>query len=58
MGHSTFARYLKLGLIPAPDKKIGPLNMWFESSISAAVAALPCGRPLKDTPRAEQAVAQ
>jgi hypothetical protein len=44
IGSSTFARYLKLGLVPPPDKKVGPLNMWFEPQIAATVAALPTGR--------------
>jgi hypothetical protein len=61
IGNSTFARYLKLGLIPPPDKKIGPLNMWFESKIFETVAALPTGKSLKKSPAlppgGEQAVA-
>jgi hypothetical protein len=57
IGNSTFARHLKLGLIPAPDKKVGPLNMWFESTIAATVAGLPCGRTLKDATPDEQAAA-
>jgi hypothetical protein len=50
MANSTFARKLKLGLIPPPDKKIGPLNMWFEITISKTVAALPAGRSVKGAP--------
>jgi hypothetical protein len=62
IGNSTFARYLKLGLVPTPDKKVGPLNMWFEPTIAATVAALPTGRarevaPRKETSIEEQAVA-
>jgi hypothetical protein len=62
MGHSTFARHLKLGFIPAPDKKVGPLNMWFETTVAATIAALPTERPTKPQPRnslpmEEQAVA-
>jgi hypothetical protein len=57
IGNSTFARHLKLGLIPPPDKKVGPLNMWFESTISATVAGLPPGRTLKRAPQEEQAAA-
>jgi hypothetical protein len=48
IGNSTFARYLKLGLVPVPDKKVGTLNMWFEPTIAATVAALPAGRALKN----------
>jgi hypothetical protein len=51
MGHSTFARHLKLGLIPAPDKKVRPLNMWFETTVAATIAALPTERPSKLQPR-------
>jgi hypothetical protein len=40
-GRSTFARYLQLGLIPPPDKKLGTLNRWFEKTMAAAVEALP-----------------
>jgi hypothetical protein len=43
-GRSTFARYLQLGLIPPPDKKLGTLNRWFETTMAAAVEALPTGR--------------
>ena len=57
IGNSTFARHLKLGLIPPPDKKVGPLNMWFESTIAATVAGLPCGRTLKGATSDEQAAA-
>ncbi len=63
MGKSTFARHLKLGLIPPPDKKNGPLSMWFETTIANTVEALPCGRarrvavPNADMPTEEQAVA-
>ncbi|WP_156175698.1 hypothetical protein [Bradyrhizobium sp. LTSP849] len=46
-GRSTFARYLSLGLIPPPDKKLGTLNRWYETTIAAAVEALPTARPLK-----------
>jgi hypothetical protein len=43
-GKSTFARYLQTGLIPPPDKKLGTLNRWFETTIAAAVEALPKAR--------------
>lgn len=43
-GRSTFARYLQMGLIPPPDRKLGTLNRWFESTIAAAVEALPKAR--------------
>jgi hypothetical protein len=43
-GKSTFARYLQTGLIPPPDRKLGTLNRWFETSMSAAVKALPKAR--------------
>ena len=46
-GRSTFARYLHLGLIPPPDKKLGTLNRWYETTIAAAVEALPTVRALK-----------
>ncbi|MGY4428456.1 hypothetical protein ACVWWO_000933 [Bradyrhizobium sp. F1.13.1] len=51
-GKSTFARYLSLGLIPPPDKKLGTLNRWYETTIAAAVEALPTARSPKGTPRA------
>ena len=61
IGSSTFARYLKLGLVPGPDKKVGPLNMWFELTIFETVAALPPGRspkaPPGRSPNEEQAAA-
>lgn len=44
IGNSTFARYLKLGVVPGPDKKVGTLNMWFETTIANTVAALPPGK--------------
>jgi hypothetical protein len=40
-GRSTFARYLQMGLIPPPDRKLGQLNRWFETTMAAAVEALP-----------------
>jgi hypothetical protein len=40
-GKSTFARYLQTGLIPPPDKKLGTLNRWKETTMAAAVEALP-----------------
>jgi hypothetical protein len=40
-GKSTFARYLQTGLIPPPDRKLGTLNRWLETSMAAAVEALP-----------------
>jgi hypothetical protein len=43
-GKSTFARYLQLGLIPAPDKKLGTLNRWHETTMAAALEALPKAR--------------
>jgi hypothetical protein len=46
-GKSTFARYLSLGLIPPPDKKLGTLNRWYETTMAAAVEALPKVRALK-----------
>jgi hypothetical protein len=57
IGSSTFARYLKLGLIPPPDKKVGPLNMWFEPHIAATVAALPSGRGSNSSANVGQAAA-
>jgi hypothetical protein len=62
LGRSTFARHLQLGLIPAPDKKLGPLNRWYETTIAKAVAALPTERvlnrkPPKVAPSDERAVA-
>jgi hypothetical protein len=57
MGKSTFARHLKLGLLPKPDKKLGPLSMCVETSMAEAVAALPSGRASKSTTSSEQAVA-
>jgi hypothetical protein len=57
IGNSTFARYLKLGIVPGPDKKVGPLNMWFEPTIAATVAALPSGRAVKPSHKEEQAAA-
>jgi len=57
IGNSTFARYLKLGLVPLPDKKVGPLNMWFEPTIAATVAALPSGRAPEPSPSEDQAAA-
>jgi hypothetical protein len=57
MGKSTFARHLKLGLIPPPDKKIGPLSMWFETTISATVAGLPGSRRTTNAGLNEQAAA-
>ncbi len=43
-GRSTFARWLKIGLLPPPDKKLGTLNRWKEISMAAAVEALPTMR--------------
>ena len=43
-GKSTFARYLQIGLIPPPDAKLGALNRWRETTIAAAVEALPKAR--------------
>ncbi len=43
-GKSTFARYLQTGLIPPPDKKLGTLNRWKETTMAAAVEALPEAR--------------
>jgi hypothetical protein len=43
-GKSTFARYLQIGLIPAPDVKLGALNRWRETTMAAAVEALPAAR--------------
>jgi hypothetical protein len=40
-GRSTFARYLQTGLIPPPDKKLGTLNRWYETTMAATVEALP-----------------
>jgi hypothetical protein len=54
-GKSTFARYLALGLIPPPDAKLGALNRWNETTMAAAVKALPQARALKGVK--EQAVA-
>jgi hypothetical protein len=56
-GKSTFARYLALGLIPPPDKKLGTLNRWYESTIAAAVEALPNARARQGASAQEQAVA-
>ena len=39
-GRSTFARYLQTGLIPPPDRKLGTLNRWFETTMAATVEAL------------------
>ena len=41
VGRSTFARHLQTGLIPPPDRKLGTLNRWFETSMAAAIEALP-----------------
>jgi hypothetical protein len=41
---STFARYLQTGVLPPPDKKLGTLNRWFETTMAAAVEALPKAR--------------
>jgi hypothetical protein len=57
LGRSTFARHLQLGLIPAPDKKVGPLNRWFETTMAATVAALPNGRAHDSPLNRERAVA-
>jgi hypothetical protein len=43
-GKSTFARYLQIGLIPQPDAKLGALNRWQETTMAAAVKALPKAR--------------
>jgi hypothetical protein len=56
-GRSTFARYLALGLIPPPDKKLGTLNRWYETTIAAAVEALPNVRARQDVSTQAQAVA-
>jgi hypothetical protein len=48
-GKSTFARYLQTGLIPAPDKKLGTLNRWYETTMVAAVEALPEARERQRT---------
>jgi hypothetical protein len=48
-GKSTFARYLQLGLIPAPDKKLGTLNRWHETTMAAAVEGLPGARERQRT---------
>jgi hypothetical protein len=49
-GRSTFARYLQLGLIPPPDRKLGTLNRWYETTMVAAVEALPTKRTSKAAP--------
>jgi hypothetical protein len=46
-GRSTFARYLQMGLIPPPDRKLGTLNRWYETTMAAAVEALPTTRATK-----------
>jgi hypothetical protein len=56
LGRSTFARHLHVGLIPAPDKKVGPLNRWFETTMAATVAALPTGRLREGATSDERAV--
>jgi hypothetical protein len=43
-GKSTFARHLQMGVIPPPDKKLGTLNRWYETTMAAAVGALPKAR--------------
>ena len=43
-GKSTFARYLQTCLIPPPDKKLGSLNRWYETTMAAALEALPGAR--------------
>ena len=57
LGRSTFARHLQLGLIPSPDKKVGPLNRWFETTMAATVAALPTGRAREGAPDREEVAA-
>jgi hypothetical protein len=39
-GRSTFARWLKIGLIPPPDVKLGALNRWRETRMASVVEAL------------------
>jgi hypothetical protein len=56
LGRSTFARHLQLGLIPPPDKKVGPLNRWFETTLATTVAKLPTGRALNCAKADEKAV--
>jgi hypothetical protein len=43
-GRSTFARYLQTGVIPPADRKLGTLNRWYETTMAAAVEALPKAR--------------
>ena len=57
LGRSTFARHLQLGLIPAPDKKVGSLNRWFETTMATTVAALPAGRGCEQASGEERAAA-
>jgi hypothetical protein len=52
-GRSTFARYLQTGLIPPPDRKLGTLNRWFETTMAAAVEALPKARERQSTVRTQ-----
>jgi hypothetical protein len=38
---STFSHLLARGLLPAPDKKLGRRNRWYETTMAKAVEALP-----------------
>ena len=38
---STFSHLLARGLLPAPDKKVGRRNRWYETTMAKAVKALP-----------------
>jgi hypothetical protein len=38
---STFSHLLARGLLPAPDKKLGRRNRWYETTMAEAVKALP-----------------
>jgi hypothetical protein len=59
---STFSHLLARGLLPAPDKKVGRQNRWYETTMAKAVKALPTvagGRPERAAGgQHEQAVAQ
>jgi hypothetical protein len=52
-GKSTFARYLQTGVIPPSDKKLGTLNRWYETTMAAAVEALPKARERQLTARGQ-----
>ena len=54
---STFSHLLARGLLPAPDKKLGRRNRWYETTMANAVKALPaalCREQTSSTKRSRE----